>query len=274
MIKSAFRKVTLPVQLIIHNTDLLKHLVGREVTQRFRGSYLGILWNFIMPLIMVSVYTFVFGYVFKGKWDYQVSDSMIEFALTLFSGIMVYNVFSEAVSASPLLIISNVNYVKRVVFPLEILSVANVAGCLVQMIFNALVILLGKLLVMHQFDCFFLFLPLVLMPLVFLALGFSWTLSAIGVYIRDIKQISSVLTLIFGYMTPIFYPLSAVPEALQGILRWNPLTTIVENARRVLIYHQYPQWEALTVVFLVSYGFMLLGLFIFKRIRPSFADMV
>ena len=75
-------------------------------------------------------------------------------------------------------------------------------------------------------------------------------------------------------MTPIFYPLSAVPEALQGILRWNPLTTIVENARRVLIYHQYPQWEALTVVFLVSYGFMLLGLFIFKRIRPSFADMV
>lgn len=267
-------KIFLPFRIFIDNIDLCKQSLRREIQQKYKGSYFGILWNFIIPIITISVYTFVFGVVFESKWEYQVTDSLIEFALTLFAGVTIYSMFSECVVVSPSLVVSNVNFVKKVVFPLEILSIISTGGMAVQVGANLTIILLGKIIFMRTFDLMFLFFPLVLLPLVFLVLGISWSFSALGVFFRDMRPISSMLTLLFAYLTPVFYPLSAVPEELRGAMYLNPLTVIVDNARKVLIYGQLPDFIQLAIVTIISYIIALIGLGFFRKLKPNFADML
>lgn len=263
-----------PITLFTSNYDLFRQLLKREVMQKYRGSYLGVLWNFILPITMMLVYSFVFGVVFKARWDLQVSDSNAEFAIILFVGIALYTVFSETVSVAPLLITSNANYVKKVVFPLELLSITSIGNSLVQLLFNLIVILVSKSIIIGQFDATIFLFPLILIPLLLLTLGVSWILSAIGAYIRDMRQASAIITLIFGYATPVFFPLSAVPENLRWILKLNPMTTIVNSAREVLIYGVMPDWLALGKVFILAYIIMLVGFYFFQKVKPGFADAI
>lgn len=263
-----------PFFLLVRNSNLFRQLLKREITQKYRGSYLGILWNFIVPITMMIVYSFVFGVVFKARWDYQVSESNAEFAVILFVGIALYTVFSETVNIAPTLITSNANYVKKVVFPLELLSMTSVGSSLVQFLFNLVVILVSKVAIIGRLDATMLLLPIILIPLIFLTLGISWILSAIGTYVRDMRQASTIITLIFGYATPVFFPFTAVPENLRWVLELNPMTTIVNNARNVLIYGVMPDWLALGKVWILSYIVMLIGFQFFQKVKPGFADAI
>ncbi len=263
-----------PFKLITNNKDLFMQSLIREVSQKYKGAYLGVLWNFIMPLVMMVVYSFVFGVVFKAKWDFQVSNSNSEFALILFVGITIFTLFSEAINAAPLLVISNANYVKKVIYPLHLLSVTNVCASFVQTLFNVLIILIAKAIILGSFDFMFLLFPLVILPHVLIILGISWIFASIGVYIRDTKQGAAIVSLVFGYATPVFFPLSALPENVQWVMLYNPMTIIVENARRVLIYGLFPEWDRLIVVLLVSYIVFLLGYYTFAYLSRGFSDVM
>lgn len=273
-LKNLADKIFYPFIILYKNRDLFVQSLTREIVQKYRGSYLGILWNFILPLVMLAVYSFIFGVIFKARWDQQVTDSKAEFALILFVGITLYNVFSETVGASPTLIITNVNYVKKVIYPLEILSMTSIGNSLVQLLFNLVIILLGKAIIIRHFDFMILFFPLVLLPLLLLVLGISWILSGIGVFIRDMRQAATIIILIFGYITPVFYPISSVPESFRWVMYLNPMTAIVNNARRVLIYGEFPDWLSLLITFFISYLIMLIGLMFFRKVKSNFSDAI
>ena len=268
------RVLIAPFCELINNKDLFSQTLRRSVAQKYKGSYLGIAWNLIMPLIMLSVYTIVFGIVFKAKWDIQVSDSKAEFALALFAGITIYSMFSEVISASPTIIVGNTNYVKKVIFPLEILTMTSIGTSLVQVFFNVVIIVIGKMIFMHFFDLTPLFLIVILIPLIFLLAGLSWIISSIGVFVKDMQQIASVVTLIFGYLTPVFYPVEVVPDSVKFVMYINPLTYIVINARKVLVYKMLPDFRQLAIVTFASYMIMMLGYYFFRKVKVNFADML
>ncbi|MFM8333413.1 MAG: ABC transporter permease [Candidatus Methylumidiphilus sp.] len=205
------------------NRNLICTLVKREVIGRYRGSMLGILWSFFNPVLMLAVYTFVFSIVFKARWT-GGSESRAEFALVLFAGLLVFNLFSECVNRAPSLILANANFVKKVVFPLEILPLVILGSALFHMSISLAVWLLFFLAFFGIPYMAAMFLPLVLLPLLLMTIGISWILASLGVYLRDVSQIVSVLTSTLMFLSPIFYPLSSLPPQYQSILKLNPLT--------------------------------------------------
>lgn len=255
------------------NRFLVVALAKREVIGRYRGSVMGILWSFFNPVFMLAVYTFVFSVVFKARWS-GGSDSKTEFALVLFAGLMVFNLFSECLNRAPSLIIGNINYVKKVVFPLEILPWVAMGSSL----FHGLVSL-GVWLVFYLI--FFgiphinaLLIFVVVIPLILLTMGLSWILSSLGVYLRDIGQITGMMMTVLMFMSPIFYPVSALPAAYQPMLLLNPLTLVIEQARDVLIWQKWPQWHYYFCYLVISLLIAWLGFAWFQKTRKGFADVL
>lgn len=254
--------------------DLIKQTMFREVSIKYKGSYLGFIWSILNPLVMLLVYTFVFGVVFQSRWGVQVSTSKAEFALTLFSGIITYTIFSEIVNRAPNLIVTNPNYVKKVIFPLEILSISNVGSVLIHSSISLGILILGMGIFMHIFNWTIIFYPIVILPLVMFSLGLSWLLSALGVYIRDMGYTCVILTQILFYMTPVFYPISSVPQSFQKVMYLNPITVIVESGRDVLMWGRMPNWTSLGAVGLVSFIMMILCYKFFMKTKSGFADVL
>ncbi len=265
-----------PIELLsslIRNRELVISLVKREVVGRYRGSILGILWSFFNPVLMLAVYTFVFSVVFKARWNSE-SDSRTEFALVLFAGLLVFNLFSECVTRAPSLIISNVNYVKKVVFPLEILPWVSLGSAL----FHALISLSVWLIF---YGLFFgvppvtgLLIPIVVLPLIALTMGISWFLSSLGVYLRDVSQVIGLITTILMFMSPIFYPVSSIPEAYRGLFQLNPLTPTIEMARDVLIWGNLPNWTVYGTSLALAILVATLGFAWFQKTRKGFANVL
>lgn len=269
-----FQKITLPFKILTANRDLFFQLLQREVQVKYKGSYLGIIWNILTPLFMLLVYTFVFGIVFKAKWENQATDSFAEFSLTLFAGILMYNFFSEAVNRSTTLIISNANYVKKVIFPIELLSMAHIGSLFVQMLFNLLIVFTGKIIFLNVLDWHFILFIFIVVPLVFVTLGISWFCSAVSVFIKDTQQTVSIVVLILGYLTPVFYPINLVPEKYRWILYMNPLTYIVNAGRDLLMYGKTPQMLSYLFMLVLSYCIMMLGFIFFRKVKTNFADVL
>lgn len=253
--------------------SLIRVLVKREVIGRYRGSLLGILWSFFNPLLMLAVYTFVFGVVFKSRWNVE-SDSKIEFALLLFAGLIVFNLFAECVNRSPVLILSNVNYVKKVVFPLEILPWVALGSAAFHAIISWSVWLAAYLIFFGIPHATVLLLPLVMLPLIFLIIGLTWWLASLGVYLRDVSQFVGVFVTVLMFLSPIFYPASALPEWFRNFLIINPLTTVVEQVRDVMFWGKFPDWLMLAVSFLISIIIAWLGFAWFQKTRKGFADVI
>jgi lipopolysaccharide transport system permease protein len=254
--------------------DLLWQFTLREVQGRYRGSYLGILWALITPLLQLIVYTFVFSVIFKARWGRSESESFMDYALILFSGLIAFNVFSECARRAPTLIVSNRNYVKKVVFPLEILPVSVVGSALIHSLISLGLVLAGLLISSGKLHWTLLYLPLVYLPLIALTLGVSWLLASLGVFVRDVGNFISVIIQLLFFLTAVFYPISAVPAALQPLFWLNPLATIVENFRRVVIWGLSPDWPWLGGVNLVSGLVMLGGYMWFMKIKRAFADVI
>ncbi|EAX48967.1 ABC-2 type transporter [Thermosinus carboxydivorans Nor1] len=255
------------------NRGLINTLVKREVAGRYRGSMMGSLWSFFNPVFMLAVYTFVFSVVFKARWN-SGSDSKAEFALVLFVGLMVFNLFAECVNRAPGLVLSNVNYVKKVVFPLEILPWVAMGSALFHMSISLGVWFIFYVLLFGIPPVTILLFPLVLLPLIMLTVGLSWLLASLGVYVRDVAQLIGIFTNTLMFLSPIFYPTSALPAEYQPLLLLNPITPVVEQARDVLIWGKASEWT-LFVIYLIFTTFVAwLGFAWFQKTRKGFADVL
>ena len=253
--------------------SLIMQLVKREVLGRYRGSFFGLLWSFVNPVLMLTVYTFVFSVVFQARWG-VASSSRFEFALVLFAGLIVFNLFAECVSAAPGLILGNVNYVKKVVFPLEILPWVSLGSALFHACISLAVLLAALVLAGMQVSATTLLLPAVIAPLLLLIIGAAWLLASVGVFVRDIGQVVSMALTVLMFMSPIFYPASALPEGVRNWLFLNPLTFIIEQTRDVLIWGKLPDWPGLTAYAACELSFTWAGFFWFQKTRKGFADVI
>ncbi|MDZ4728858.1 MAG: ABC transporter permease [Xanthomonadales bacterium] len=256
------------------NRGLALALTKREVVGRYRGSMVGLAWSLFNPILMLLIYTFVFSVVFKARWEIGGDESKGTFAIVLFVGLIVHGLFAECINRAPSLILSNVNYVKKVIFPLEILPCVALGSALFHTAVNIAVLLLAQLILTHQLMWTALLFPMVLLPLIFAAIGFTWFLSGLGVYVRDIGQITGMFTTILLFLSPVFYSISALPEKYQGWVRLNPLAFIIEASRNTLIFGKMPnigEWAIMLFAgMLICWG----GFVWFQKSRKGFADVL
>ena len=261
------------VQSLRAHSALIYNMAKREVIGRYKGSAMGLLWSFVNPVLMLAVYTFVFSVVFNARWA-GGGGSKTEFALVLFSGLLVFNLFAECLNRAPLLIISNTNYVKKVVFPLEVLPVVALGSAGFHFLVSLLVWIIFYGVFFGIPPVSLLMLPVVMLPLVFLALGISWFLASLGTYIRDIGQVIGMVTTVLMFMSPIFYPVSALPQQYHEYMQLSPLTFVIEQARDVMIWAKPLDWSRWSVWMLISLMSSWLGFAWFQKTRKGFADVL
>jgi len=234
---------------------------------------MGLLWSFLNPVFMLVVCSFVFSDVFKARWS-GGDESHTQFAVVLFAGMIVHALFAEVLNRAPSIILNNANYVKKVVFPLEILAVVSLGSALFHALVSLLVLLVAFSLMNGFVHWTTIFVPLVLLPIMILSLGFGWILSSLGVFVRDIEQVIGVFTTVLLFLPPVFFPVSAVPEPLQVWLHLNPLTFFIEQIREVLIWGNLTDWQGLAIYLIGAGGFAWLGFFWFQKTRKGFADVL
>ncbi len=257
---------------LLKHRSLVFELTKREFSGRYRGSFGGIIWSFVQPLFLLSVYTIAFGVILKARWGF--SGGTRDYALMLFAGLIIFNTFSECLIKSTSLITNNPNFVKKVVFPLELLPVITVFTALIHGLIGVVVWFLGYALLFGIPHLSIIFFPVILVCFLPILLGTGWLLAALGVIVKDINQLTGMLNHCLLFLTPIFYGIEAAPPVIQNLLILNPLTFIVEQFRLVLFYGQMPALKGLAVYFALACLFAWLSLTIFKRLRPAFADMV
>lgn len=255
--------------------DLMWQLARRDVAGRYKAAGLGFLWAILTPLCLLTIYTFVFTVVFKARWRADASEGKGLFALTMFSGLLLYNLFLEVVNRAPGLIVGNPNYVKKVVFPLEIFVVSSLLSAAFTMLVGYGVWLLGFLIVLDAWPpgtiCLF---PLVVLPVAVLSTGLGWILASLGVFIRDVGHAVLLVTQILFFATPIFYSIEQVPEPWRHILKLNPLAQSVEDVRRVLMWGEMPHWGTWFVTLLASSVVAVVGYAFFNKSKRAFADVL
>jgi len=256
------------------NRWLIWQMAQREVVGRYRGSVMGLAWSFFNPVLMLFVYTFVFSVVFKARWGVSGEESRADFAIILFVGMIVHGLFAECINRAPGLIISNVNYVKKVVFPLEILPWVVMWSAIFNSLVSVIVLLIGQFIINQSFPWTSVLIPLVILPLVLAGMGFTWFLAALGVFVRDIGQVTGIFTTVLLFLAPVFYPVSALPVEYRGLLQFNPLTLIIEESRKVLIYNSLPDWPSLGFALLASLATAAAGFWWFQKTRKGFADVL
>ena len=241
---------------------------------RYKGSFIGLFWSFINPVLMLTVYTFVFSVVFKARWGLGGGDSKTSFALILFVGLVVHGLLAEVLNRAPSLIVSNINYVKKVIFPLEILPAISLLAALFHSMVSILVLLLASAAIKFYLPWTVILFPIVLLPLIMLILGLSWILASLGGFIRDIGQTIGIITTVMLFLAPVFYPLSAMPEKYHPYIMANPLTFIIEQSREVLIYGHLPNWSGLGLYMLIAIAIAWIGYAWFQKTRKGFADVL
>lgn len=267
----------IPVDMFVsfwQNRELIWYMTKREIVSRYRGSMVGLAWSFVNPLLMLIIYTFVFSVVFKARWGIEGEESKIDFAIILFVGMVVHGLFADIVNRSPSLVVSNVNYVKKVVFPLEILSWVIMGASLFHSLISILVLIIMQFIINYTFHWTVVFFPLILLPLIFTSMGFSWFLSSLGVYLRDIGHVTGIFTTMLLFLSPVFYPVSALPREYQSFLLLNPLTFIIEESRKVLIFGKMPSWSSICIALLISFLIAVVGYWWFQKTRKGFADVL
>lgn len=255
------------------NRELIRALTRREIAARYRGSFLGIFWSFFNPIFMLAVYTFVFSVVFQARWN-GGTGSKTEFALILYVGMVVFGLFSECVNHAPDLILANVSYVKKVVFPLEILIVVDLGSALFNLLTNLLIWLVFYLVFFGVPPVTLVLFPFILLPLVFMTGGVAWLLAALGVYLRDIGQMIGVVITALMFLTPIFYQASTLPIKYQKLVGINPLAVAVESSRQVMIWGKIPRLESWLLALMTSVLFAWFGFVVFQKLRRGFADVI
>ncbi len=257
----------------LHQRSLIWQFSKRDVQARYRGSLLGLGWSFLTPLLMLAIYTFVFRTVFKARWSGE-NAGHFDFALRVYAGLIVFTLFTEALTRAPRLVLEQPNLVKKVVFPLEILPwVPALAGSF-HLALNLMILLAATAFDRGGLPPSVLALPLVLLPLLPLLLAMGWFFSALGVFVRDIGQIMPTLTSLLMFLSPVFFPSTSLPLRWRPWLNLNPLTLIIEQTRRVILDGLWPQWTSLAIYLAVASLAAWLGGLWFQATRKGFADVL
>lgn len=253
--------------------NLVVRMAWRDISLRYRGSMLGVLWSFILPLFTVGLYTFLFSYVFKARWHEQPTGHS-NYALILFAGLIVHGFLSDVLTRACTVIRSQSNLVKKVVFPLHALPVVVVLSVAFQMLVSLCVLTLLQLLVVGEISPLMLAIPFVLFPLLLMGLGFAWFFASLGVFLQDLSQLMGLIATALMFTAPILFPLSALPDFIQPWLFLNPLTFIVEQLRLVLLFGGSVDWLGFLAYYATSIVVFLLGWWIFDRTKKGFADVL
>ena len=254
--------------------QLLHQMVKRDVLGRYRGSALGVFWSLAHPILMLVVYTFVFSVVFTTKWPGNATASKLDFAIVLFAGMIVFGIFSECVQRAPGVVVNQPNFVKKVVFPLEIMAWTTLGAALFHAGISLIVLTVLILVVKGGVPWTAVFLPLVLLPLLCLTLGLTWFFSALGVYVRDVNQLLGIVVTALMFLSPLFYPSSALPAEFQWLSAVNPIAFSIEQTREVLIFGRLPDWRSLAIYTVIAAATMWLGFAWFQKTRRGFADVL
>ena len=255
------------------NKYLISQLVKKSIKKRYQGSVFGMLWTWIVPILMLTVYTFVFSVVFQARWGENEIDKF-QFALMMFCGLSVFNIISDVMSRATVLIASNSNYVKKVIFPLELLPFVETCTALFFCIINLIILVLARLVLYSKISPFVPLVILAIVPVFLFAFGMGLLLSSISVYLKDIGSIISVIIMILMYMSPVFFSLSSVPEDFQIVCTVNPITYMIENMRNILLYDR-PLDICYYALSLVAASIVyVIGYTVFKKAKGGFADVV
>jgi lipopolysaccharide transport system permease protein len=261
-----------PLSLWRHR-EIVWQLARREVVARYRGSMLGMFWAFGVPLLMLAIYTLVFGAVFHVRWPIPAENGP-SFALILFSGLVVYTLFSECVIRAPTLVLAHATYVKKIVFPLEVLPWVVMATGLFHAGVSLIVLVVARTLLQGPPPWTVVLLPFILTPCILFTMGLSWLLASLGVFFRDIAQTVGLFTMAILFLSPVFYPVSALPPGLRTWVWLNPLTSPIEHVRAALFLGETPAWGAFCMALAIAYGVAWAGLAWFQKTRASFADVL
>jgi lipopolysaccharide transport system permease protein len=259
--------------ILSRHRHLVLQLARRDVLARYKGSVLGLAWGLLFPLLILLAYTFVFRSVFKARWP-GGSDSTLEFALQLFAGLVIFNLFADILNRSPRLVLEQPNLVKRVVFPLEILPWIALGGALFHAGLSLLVLLAALAWAGPGLSAWALLVPVVFAATVPVLLGLAWLLAGLGVFIRDIGHAMGPATTMLMFLSPVLYPANALPGRLAGLLWLNPLTVPIENLRRLLLDARAPDWSGLALYTVCGLIFAALAWRLFAHLKPAFADEV
>lgn len=259
---------------ILQHRELIWRLSEREIKGRYRGSILGLSWSFVQPLTMLAVYTLVFSQVFKARWGTGEDLGPLAFAVNLFAGLIVFNLFAECMNRAPGLVLANPNYVKKVVFPLEVLAPVAATTAGFHALTSLLVLVIFEIAAYRQIPLSFLWLPVVWTPFVLGTLAITWALSALGVFIRDIGQLVGVAVSMLMFLSPIFFPMTAMPARWQPILQLNPLAHVIEETRAVTVLGHAPSTMFILLGYAVSIAACQICYRGFLKAKPAFADVI
>lgn len=255
------------------NRQLIMSLVEREVLGRYRGSFFGVLWSFFNPILLLFIYTFVFSVIFKARWV-DAGDSQITFALALFAGMIPFNLFAECFVRAPGLILSNVNYVKKVVFPLEILPWVIMGSALFHAFITFSVWLVAYTIFFGMPSSTVLLFPIVLIPLILTTMGICWGVSSLGVFLRDVGQFINLAVTALMFLSPVFYPITSLPYGLRFYAYLNPLSLPIEQSRQILFWGHLPNLTYFGAYFIFSIFVACFGFSWFQKARKGFSDVL
>jgi lipopolysaccharide transport system permease protein len=253
---------------------LILQYLNRQIRQRYQGTAFGVLWSLLTPLIMLSVYTFVFGIVFRAHFGISKNESPLDFGLALFCSLNLFNFFAEVILRSPTLMLQHSNLVKKVVFPLEILPVVTTFNALFHCLVAFVPLLIGLAISRGAIPWSILFLPLFLIPLALFSAGCALFLSALGVFVRDTQTMIEPFLSILMFGSALFYPLAAVPEPFGRFVGLNPLAVLFDSARKSVVFGIAPDLASLGLLSLVGALFLLAGSYFFDKSKPAFADVM
>ena len=266
-----------PILSLFSRRELLWQFLVRNVKSRHRGSILGAVWLVLNPLLMLSLYVFAFGIVFGGRFTDSPDESTLDYALGVFLGLSVLGLISGIIGASPGIIVGQPNFVKKVVFPLEILPAAMMGALSYDLLIGFGLCLLGVVFLGTGIGLSILYVPIILGPVFLIALGLSWFFSALGVFIRDVGQMASFLGLALLYSSGVFYSAEKAEQSAPVIwayLQWNPILQIIDSLRQVILWGGQPIWSSLGYAWLFGIFILLFGAWFFNRLRPAFADVL
>lgn len=253
---------------------LLRQLVWKNLGTMYRGSVGGLAWMMVRPLLLLAIFGFCFGVVYRSRFFPAHPSTKLELALPLFLGLAIFTVAGDMLSSAPALIAANVNIVKRVVFPLDLLVTAQLGTALAQLVMSTVAFLAVRIFIDPPLGLAALSFPLVLLPYLMVILGLSWFLASLAVFLRDIQQVVPLAVTALMFLSPLFYPVSAVPDVLRSTIYLNPLTFVLETSRNALFLNEWPDWRGVVVYYVVGILVMWLGWVWFEKTKKGFADVL
>jgi lipopolysaccharide transport system permease protein len=259
---------------LLEHRELWWRLTERAVASRYKGSALGFGWSLLQPLVMLAVYTFVFSTIFKSRWSGLEEAGSLGYAVNLFAGLIVFNLFADCIGASAGLVVGNKNYVTKVIFPLELLGATTLGSATFQAVTSAVILVSFEKLAFHTVPVTLFWLPLVWLPLLLGCLALSWVVSALGVFLRDLEQLVPMLLSVMMFLSAVFYPISSLPVHVQPLMQFNPLALVIEQTRRVAVEGLAPSLRYLVMGAAIGVVGCEIAYRGFQRARRGFADVL